>query len=257
MAKRFFDTELVCKTWFRGLHANEKVFFLYLLSKCDLAGIWEIDFEAAKFFCGTFNEKTILGTFKNHLVVLDCKKRVWLKDFVSFQSGDELKEKSPVHAKIISILKKHNYNKNTLYHTLSNRLLNSQEEIEVVIEEEKEEGEEIEVTHKKIPFDLFWNTYDKKVGERKKIEKKWDSLSLIEQQMIMTYIPNYIISQPDKQYRKNPETFLNNKSWNDELIYKSNGEQQSIGTKAGQEHPLAALDKLANGVLSGLTDQNG
>jgi len=25
-------------------------------------------------------------------------------------------------------------------------------------------------------------------------------------------------STPDKQYRKNPETYLNNKSWNDEII---------------------------------------
>ncbi len=35
----------------------------------------------------------------------------------------------------------------------------------------------------------------------------------------MLYIPKYKAAQPNKQYRKNPETFLNNKSWNDELIY--------------------------------------
>ena len=34
----------------------------------------------------------------------------------------------------------------------------------------------------------------------------------------MNYIELYKQSQPDKQFRKNPETFLNNKSWNDEII---------------------------------------
>ena len=32
------------------------------------------------------------------------------------------------------------------------------------------------------------------------------------------YIPLYVISQPDKQYRKNFQTFLNQRGWEDELI---------------------------------------
>ena len=34
----------------------------------------------------------------------------------------------------------------------------------------------------------------------------------------MEHIPKYKQAQPDKKFRKNPETFLNNKSWNDEII---------------------------------------
>ena len=34
----------------------------------------------------------------------------------------------------------------------------------------------------------------------------------------MQYIPKYKIAQPEKQYRKNPETFLDNEGWNDEVI---------------------------------------
>lgn len=33
----------------------------------------------------------------------------------------------------------------------------------------------------------------------------------------LTYIPAYVKSTPDKQYRKNFETFLNQECWNDEL----------------------------------------
>ena len=35
---------------------------------------------------------------------------------------------------------------------------------------------------------------------------------------MIKYIPNYKSATPDKKYRKNPETFLNNRSWKDELI---------------------------------------
>ncbi len=69
-------------------------------------------------------------------------------------------------------------------------------------------------------FDHFWFEYDKKVG-REISEKKWNRLSQKDKEAIMEYIPLYKESQPEKQYRKNPETFLNNKSWNDELIFKT------------------------------------
>lgn len=84
-----------------------------------------------------------------------------------------------------------------------------------------------------IPFDMFWDAYDKKVG-KPKAEKLWSKLSAKERAACLAYIPEYKQAQPDKQYRKNPETFLRNKCWNDELIYRSNGtnkptiEQQRI-----------------------------
>ena len=69
-----------------------------------------------------------------------------------------------------------------------------------------------------IDFDFFWDYYDKKVGEKSKIKKKWDKLTDEERQKAFNFIESYKIVQPDKYYRKNPETFLNNKSWNDEII---------------------------------------
>ena len=71
----------------------------------------------------------------------------------------------------------------------------------------------------KTSFDIFWNLYDKKIGSRKKIESKWNKLPKNEKEKILDYIPMYIKSQPNKKFRKNAETFLNNESWNDELIF--------------------------------------
>jgi hypothetical protein len=73
-----------------------------------------------------------------------------------------------------------------------------------------------------IDFDWFWNEYDKKIGEKQKLKKKWIKLTDEERQNAMNYLDLYKQSVPDKQFRKNPETFLNNKSWNDEIINRNN-----------------------------------
>jgi hypothetical protein len=68
-----------------------------------------------------------------------------------------------------------------------------------------------------IPFEDFWNAYDKKNGSDK-CRKKWEALTDKDRAAIMAYLPNYKVSTPDKKFRKNPETFLNNRSWNDEIF---------------------------------------
>jgi len=50
-------------------------------------------------------------------------------------------------------------------------------------------------------------------------------LSQADKLKIKEYIPKYKKAQPDKKYRKNPETFLNNKSWHDEIISAETSEQ--------------------------------
>ena len=72
-----------------------------------------------------------------------------------------------------------------------------------------------------IDFEWFWNEYDKKIGEKQKLKKKWNKLTDEERQNAMNYLDLYKQSVPDKQFRKNPETFINNKSWNDEIINRS------------------------------------
>ena len=67
-------------------------------------------------------------------------------------------------------------------------------------------------------FERAWDLYDKKVGCKAKLEKKWNSMSKKDRKAAIEYIPLYVISQPDKQYRKNFQTFLNQRGWEDELI---------------------------------------
>ena len=89
-------------------------------------------------------------------------------------------------------------------------------------------------------FDFFWNAYEKKVG-RPKCEKLWAKLTLAEKKACLDYIPLYKQAQPDKQFRKNPETFLRNHSWNDELIYRNNAADNKPSLQQQRIDKLATI----------------
>lgn len=84
--------------------------------------------------------------------------------------------------------------------------------------------EEIEITTE--DFELWWCSYDKKVG-KEKAKKLWDKLSNKDKKACMEYTPAYVASTSEKRFRKNPETFIRNKSWNDEIIQRNNPNQQA------------------------------
>lgn len=67
-------------------------------------------------------------------------------------------------------------------------------------------------------FERAWNLYEKKVGCKTKLEKKWNSMSQKDRKAAIEYIPLYVIATEDKKYRKNFQTFLNQRGWEDELI---------------------------------------
>lgn len=67
-------------------------------------------------------------------------------------------------------------------------------------------------------FERAWNLYEKKVGCKAKLEKKWNSMSQKDRKAAIEYIPLYVIATEDKKYRKNFQTFLNQRGWEDELI---------------------------------------
>jgi len=63
-------------------------------------------------------------------------------------------------------------------------------------------------------FSEFWKLYDKQI-DRKKCYDKFMKLKDEEITAIFERLPDYIRSTPDKQFRKNPTTWINGKCWND------------------------------------------
>ncbi len=68
----------------------------------------------------------------------------------------------------------------------------------------------------------FWDKYDKKVG-KPKAELLWKKITQGGREKIMVHLDHYI--QVEKQFRKDPERYLKNEVWLDEVIVKheSNG----------------------------------
>ena len=46
----------------------------------------------------------------------------------------------------------------------------------------------------------------------------WQRLSDIDKANIMQHVTKYVTSTPNKKYRKDPITYLKNRSWEDEII---------------------------------------
>lgn len=75
-------------------------------------------------------------------------------------------------------------------------------------------------------FLLWWKMYDKQIN-RKKCLNLWLKLTEKERKDCIAKTPLYVSSTSDnKQFRKNPETFLRNKSFYDEVIIRDKTEQQ-------------------------------
>lgn len=114
-------------------------------------------------------------------------------------------------------------------------------------------------------FERAWNLYEKKVGCKDKLEKKWNSMSLKDRKAAIEYIPLYVIATEDKKYRKNFQTFLNQRGWEDELIgatpppasvneHPSDISQLIAKTKAEQNVTNAYKDNVFKTRIIGMID---
>lgn len=95
-----------------------------------------------------------------------------------------------------------------------------------LLESESESEAETESENIIYPFALFWDEYGKKV-DRKKCEAKFNKLKSDDLEKIRTHVPQYVLSKPDPQFRKNPLTYLNGECWNDEIILSQEQRDQA------------------------------
>ena len=215
MAKRFTDTEKWKDEWYLSLSNDNRIIWQYLLDNCSIAGIMKKNFKLLNFCCNVnVGEKELLEIFDGRLI--DCGDFYFIPKFLIFQYPNGLDSNKPAVISVKNELKIKGLLKN--YYRMINKPLHNDYQIikdkDKDIDKDKDTDKDI-----KAEFENFWNLYDKKRGDKEKILVKWLKLSDEDKKAIFEYIPKYKQSQPDKQYRKDPSTFLNNKSWNDELIY--------------------------------------
>ena len=69
-------------------------------------------------------------------------------------------------------------------------------------------------------FEMVWNIYEKK-GNKKTSQAKFNKLSSNQKQLMANHLQAYVNSTPDKEFRKNLETYINQECWNDEIEVKN------------------------------------
>ena len=107
MAKRFVDTSLWKRKWYRCLPPKMKLFYFYMITNCDHAGMYDVDLELAEFQIGMpVKQKDIDDHLKEHIKVIKDDKW-WVMAFPDFQYG-ELNPNVKAHASVIKILEKYN-----------------------------------------------------------------------------------------------------------------------------------------------------
>lgn len=100
--------------------------------------------------------------------------------------------------------------------TQTSELNNGNEQIEQPIQDSKTNTK----TNNKIniPFSDFWGKYDYCKGKKSDVEAKWVALTDEERTLTMESLDKYLLSTPDKTYRKYPMSYLNTEAWNEEHI---------------------------------------
>ena len=78
-------------------------------------------------------------------------------------------------------------------------------------------NEDVNINTINIDFNVFWNLYNKKVGDKKACIKKWNKLTDIDRQKIIDTLPKFLSNIKDKQFQAHPSTYLNQERWNDEI----------------------------------------
>jgi|TARA_R110000851_G_scaffold167714_5_gene313467 hypothetical protein len=95
-------------------------------------------------------------------------------------------------------------------------------------------------------FSDFWNLYQKK-GNKKLSKKRWDKLTYKIKEQIMDYVPAYVRSEPEEEFRKNAESFIYQEAWNNKIIIKSknNGRAKNNRSEISEE--------FANEIIAGFS----
>lgn len=83
-------------------------------------------------------------------------------------------------------------------------------------------------------FDEFWETYNKKTG-RVNCERIYARLKDKDYAKIKETLPIYLerLKDKDKQYQKNPQTYLNGRYWEDEIYQETKPTKQNT-TQSGK-----------------------
>ena len=246
MAKRFIDTNMFSDEWVHSLSKDGKLFFIYYITNCDHAGVLKLNRGLCEFQTGLKNFDTIIKDFGDTLVAV--KENVFfMPRFINFQYPKFPQSNVKQQDSAIKILKSYNlFNEETnSYVTLNKELTNP------YVSDSVNVNDSVSVNNINIDFEIFWNLYNKKKGDKDKIKIKWEKLKNEERQKIIDTLPTFLGSITDKQYQPFPETYLNNKRWNDEITVNTEKKLYNLSSPLGNWSGMLTENDLKLKLASG------
>lgn len=242
---RKVHTSIWSDSFFSELDKDKKLFYLYLLTneRTKQCGVYEITKRQIAFDLGySIDRVSILLEY-----FISKKKVKYNEDTCEIGLANWLKYNSSTSPKVQSCINKEfgEVKDTLLIEYVKGIYTESQEEKEEEQKQEQKQEEEqkpdtdlnndSEAELEIWPtFEDFWTAYNKKVGAKEKCKKKFDKLKQDTKEIIMNHIFIYVKATPDKQYRLNPETFFNQKAWENEIINKNGTGQKGFTERVGQ-----------------------
>lgn len=177
MAKRLTDTDIWDKEWFMNLPPKLKCLVKFVRDKCDLAGVWSPNWALACTYIGDkVTEQELVSIDEGKQFVKLESGKIFCVDFIQFQNGT-LSDKSPIHIKILSLLKSHNIPYPYPIHRVLNRGV-VVVGVKEVVKERVKVGEEKSLEELVFPFESegFKNAWNILHGQKKWKKKGFDAL---------------------------------------------------------------------------------
>jgi hypothetical protein len=113
VAKRFRDSDLRNKAWYRDLGPRGRDLWDYLHDACDAAGLLDVDFKRIRFDLGSDYTKADVDWVLAGKGIWFSELRLFLPAFIEFQYG-RLSESCKPHISIIRLLRKRGIDPETL-----------------------------------------------------------------------------------------------------------------------------------------------
>lgn len=172
MAKRFTDTGRWDKKWYRELGSKLRDVREFILSKCDHAGIWEIDLETVQYFTGQrVSLADVHRCFKNETI--DLGDKLFIPAFLEFQYGNLSHAVKPHHSVIgrlekIGLFQEYQSYLERVSKGLPNPYLSVEDKEQ---DKDKEKDKDKEQEKRRFDFEALYKKYPRKLGKSAGIAK--------------------------------------------------------------------------------------
>lgn len=108
MAKRFLDSNTFSDKFIRKLTPAHKLFWVYLITNCDHAGIWAVELDVAAIRCGfELEEAKIIESFGDRIIILEGGEKWFIPKFIKYQYK-VLTTNNKLHISVYKVLESNN-----------------------------------------------------------------------------------------------------------------------------------------------------